>query len=58
MLHEVGWNRVAESLGCLAKGHPIGYGFFLIFPKRALLISLESCGGRKKGGPFTLCLLP
>lgn len=42
--------------GCLAEGLPIDYGFFLIFPERALLIFLEAYE-KKKEVPLHFVLL-
>lgn len=39
--------------GCLAEGLPIDYGFFLIFPERALLIFLEAYEKKRR----YLCIL-
>lgn len=41
-VRQIGWDQIIESLVCLAKRQSVDYGYFLIFPKRALFISLDS----------------
>lgn len=43
-----------ENLGCLVEEHPIDYEFLLIFPQRALFISLEGMGEKEALLSFVL----